>query len=231
MKYLLPIMFIICLLTSGPAQAAGVVTVLKTGQTATYAAGDDGALQKGLAWPVPRFVDNGDQSVTDKLTNQIWSKDGNAPGPVACGPAVTKTWQGALDYVKCLNSNSYLGRTDWRLPNSAELLSLVNFGQSSSAGRLNTQGVSNVQADVYWSSSTYANITYNAWCISMIYGFVNYDYKTFHSYVWPVRGGQSGSFGSFTLTTAKTGTGSGAITSNPTGISCGTTCCTGSFIA
>ena len=34
--------------------------VPKTGQTTSYAAGDDGALQKGVAWPSPRFTDNGE---------------------------------------------------------------------------------------------------------------------------------------------------------------------------
>ncbi len=63
-----------------------------TGQTISYAAGDDGALAKGTVWPTPRFVDNGDQTMTDNVTNLVWTKDGNAPGPNTCGPATTKTW-------------------------------------------------------------------------------------------------------------------------------------------
>jgi hypothetical protein len=49
--------------------------VPKTGQTTSYASGDDGALQKGVAWPTPRFTDNSNGTVTDKLTGLIWMKD------------------------------------------------------------------------------------------------------------------------------------------------------------
>ena len=52
----------------------------KTGQTVSYALGDDGDLQKGVMWPVPRFTDNGSGTVTDNLTGLIWLKDANCFG-------------------------------------------------------------------------------------------------------------------------------------------------------
>ena len=60
--------------------------VPKTGQTVSYATGDDGDLQKGVAWPDPRFTDNSDGTVTDNLTGLIWLKNANCFGPV--GPWV-----------------------------------------------------------------------------------------------------------------------------------------------
>ena len=116
---------------------------LQTGQTLCYDAvgaaitcansGQDGAFQNGWPWPTPRFVDNGDQTQTDKLTGLIWSKNAN--------PAATmKTWQGALDYIKTINSQNYQGHNDWRLPNINEMKSLVNQGQSSPATWLTGQG-------------------------------------------------------------------------------------------
>ena len=51
--------------------------VPQTGQTDYYAAGDDGALQKGVPWPTPRFTDNGNGTVTDNLTHLIWLKNAN----------------------------------------------------------------------------------------------------------------------------------------------------------
>ncbi|MCW9078616.1 MAG: hypothetical protein OQK74_05525, partial [Gammaproteobacteria bacterium] len=42
--------------------------VAKTGQTSSWAPGDDGDLEKGVAWPSPRFTDNLDGTVTDNLT-------------------------------------------------------------------------------------------------------------------------------------------------------------------
>ncbi|KJU84605.1 conserved hypothetical protein, secreted, partial [Candidatus Magnetobacterium bavaricum] len=50
------------------AAHAGTVSLPQTGQTTTYAAGDDGALQIGVAWSNPRFTDNRDQTMTDNLT-------------------------------------------------------------------------------------------------------------------------------------------------------------------
>ena len=58
--------------------------VEKTGRTTCYGpdgivipcagSGQDGELQKGVAWPNPRFTDNGDGTVTDNLTGLIWLK-------------------------------------------------------------------------------------------------------------------------------------------------------------
>src|SRR5215831_10404550 len=53
--------------------------VPRTGQTTSYAAGDDGALQKGVAWPTPRFTDNNNGTITDNLTGLIWLKNANCP--------------------------------------------------------------------------------------------------------------------------------------------------------
>jgi len=49
----------------------------KTGQTVSIAPGDDGALQKGVAWPNPRFTDNANGTVTDNLTGLVWLKNAN----------------------------------------------------------------------------------------------------------------------------------------------------------
>ena len=50
--------------------------VPKTGQTDPYGLiGTDGDLEKGVASPTPRFTDNGNGTVTDKLTGLIWMKD------------------------------------------------------------------------------------------------------------------------------------------------------------
>ena len=69
-------------LTAGHWGQAGTYNIYpamvpKTGQTTGYATGDDGALQKGVAWPNPRFTDNGDGTVTDNLTGLIWLKNAN----------------------------------------------------------------------------------------------------------------------------------------------------------
>ncbi len=175
-------------------------TLPKTGQTACYdhsgsaivcsQTGQDGELQAGAALPNPRFADNGDQTMTDRLTGLVWNKQGNSPGPAACIPGTNKTWQDALSYVKCLNKNNYQGKSDWRLPNRNELASLVNHGQPNSAAWLNTLGFSHVQASNYWSSSTYDYTRWNAWSINMHDGAVTSCAKKRGINVWPVRSGQ-----------------------------------------
>jgi len=169
--------------------------VPKTGQTELYATGDDGDLEKGIAWPNPRFKDNGNGTVTDKLTGLIWLKDANCFG--------LRNWYDALLDCNGLNSGE-CGLTDdssegdWRLPNRSELNSLVDVAYYNPA-LSNTAGTgqwspgnpfTNVQSNFYWSSSTFAYVTGYAWGVSMYYGVVISSNKTYSYYVWPVRGGQ-----------------------------------------
>jgi len=167
----------------------------KTGQTISYATGDDGDLEKGVAWPNPRFTDNGDGTVTDNLTGLIWLKDANCFG--------TRTWANALsdcnglaDGSCGLSDGSIVG--DWRLPHRKELFSLVhdeyyNPAVPNTAGTGQwSEGVpfTNVQSNDYLSSTTVAYYTDGAWGVDMYYGSVNSHNKTDYDYVWPVRGGQ-----------------------------------------
>ena len=130
--------------------ASGVIELPKTGQTKCYdtagakiscaGTGQDGDIQAGVVWPSPRFVDNGNGTVSDKLTGLMWIKDETA----------AMTWRVALDYVKTLNTG---GHTDWRLPNVEELRSLVDNSQynpSLPQGHPFTNG----QSHDYWSSTT-----------------------------------------------------------------------------
>ncbi len=189
----------------------GALKLPKTGQKACYdesgsiidcsGTGQDGELQTGAIWPEPRFIDNSDQTMYDNLTGLIWSKDAN--------PAEVKNWQGALDYIKTLKSNSYLGHNDWRLPNRNELDTLVNKGQGNISAWLNTLGFNNVRAGYYWTSSNDAYYLHAARSVFMPNGEVDTANKTSFFYVWPVRGGYSGTV--VHLNIAKDGAGKGAI--------------------
>ncbi|KJU87105.1 secreted protein containing DUF1566 [Candidatus Magnetobacterium bavaricum] len=176
------------------AAHAGTVSLPQTGQTTTYAAGDDGALQVGVAWPNPRFTDNRDQTMTDILTGLVWAKDAGTPTVDTCTGG-SMQWQAALDYVACLNTVNYLGHNDWRLPNINELESVTNMGEAYTATRLNSQGFINVQSILYWSSTTSAYDTSSAWVVYLDAGYVYANGKSNNAYVWPVRSGQSGTFG------------------------------------
>ena len=194
MPIMLSVLFIIIIMST--ATFADTVRLPQTGQRKCYNAsgteiactgtGQDGEIQAGVAWPNPRFAVSGD-CVTDNLTGLMWAKTGNMPND-------KKTWQGALNYVASLNSSGGLcGYADWRLPNINELESLVNAQASNIASWLQSQGFRNVQPFYYWSSSTYSCGTRNAWYVHMGDGGVGGGVKSSTSYVWPVRGGQSGS--------------------------------------
>ena len=167
--------------------------VPRTGQTTSYAAGDDGDLQAGVAWPNQRFIDNNDGTVTDSLTGLEWAKDANPGGAM--------TWQQALDYVKTLNTG---GHNDWRLPNVNELESLANL-QLYNPALPSGHPFTNVKS-AYWSStsSAYYGIYY-AWVVGMSDGSVEYSWNTGSFYVWPVRSGQCGSLGNSVICLPKTG--------------------------
>ncbi|GAF94322.1 unnamed protein product, partial [marine sediment metagenome] len=133
----------------------GTVQLPKTGQTTSYAGGDDGSVQSGATWPSPRFADNGNGTVIDNLTGLVWMKSAN--------PTVTTVnWQQALDYVSNMNTgtNPNLGYTDWRLPNKNEIRSIMDYGQSTPALPIANPFVT-VQSS-YWTSTTYTGSTTSA---------------------------------------------------------------------
>src|SRR3990172_5700801 len=82
----------------GERYRVGVISIPKTGQTTCYdsagnviactGTGQDGEIQAGVPWPSPRFMDNGDGTVTDNLTGLIWLKNANCFG--------TRNWASAL---------------------------------------------------------------------------------------------------------------------------------------
>lgn len=178
-----------CLALPAAADAAGIVSLPQTGQTTSYATGDDGDLKKGAAWPAPRFGDNTNGTLTDTLTGLIWARDAGNPTAVTCTGGRTN-WQGALDYVACLNTHGYLGFNDWRLPNIVEMESLFNDGAANSVTWLTGQGFSNVQT-YYWSSTTYAGSADHTWNVVLWSApqVSLFDSKTVTTYYsWPVRG-------------------------------------------
>jgi hypothetical protein len=174
---------------------AGAVALPQTGVTQCLDAGglvipctgtgQDGEIRAGAAWPVPRFTDNSDGTVQDKLTGLAWAIDAGTPTAGSCAGGV-KTWQGALDYIACLNSSAHLGRTDWRLPNINEMESLLNIADADSRPWLTGQGFMNVGAS-YWSSTTAASSPLSAWYLAASSGYPSYTGKTVNIWVWPVR--------------------------------------------
>jgi uncharacterized repeat protein (TIGR02543 family) len=185
---------------------AGEVSLPQTGQTVSYGAGDDGDIKAGVAWPSPRFKDNGDGTLTDNLTGLMWMKDGYcivSSGYASANP--TLAWQQEFDFVDKLNSGAFnngafhniSGYTtakyeDWRVPNINEMESLVkaNSGQYS---WLNGSGFVNIWKDLYGTSTTVAGNAQSGWAINMNCGLIQALDKGYNGrYVLPVRGSSNG---------------------------------------
>lgn len=168
-----------------------------TGQQVSYAAGDDFSARKGVAWrAATRFTDNGDGTITDKLTGLIWLQDAGCLG--------TAFWADGLTAVKQLASGA-CGLQDgsiagaWRMPNVVELESLVDASASNpaiSAGG----GFLNVSDGVYWTSTSYyggVGGSDKAWTIRLSDGrFMNDTTSnvkaTATNVIWAVKGAGGG---------------------------------------
>src|SRR6185369_10873432 len=208
----------------GVSFAKGTVWLPDTNQTTCFdskgmprscssGSGEDGVTHSGeIPWPASRFTDNGNGTVTDKLTGLIWSKHANAPNRALpdtsvnnCPNAETNMlWQDALDFITCLNANQHAGFSDWRLPNVNELESMVNLAAADSAAYLNANGfgfgpgLSQVQPIPYWAATSNASdpaaqSAAAAWDVDLVKGN---SYSTLKNElsrgVWPVRGASTG---------------------------------------
>jgi hypothetical protein len=145
---------------------AGEVALPRTGTTLCYdwlsssntgscaATGQDGELLQGVPWSSATRFTAAAATVDDNLTGLQWAKQGRVQSFSGCsgGPL---DWGGALQFVRCLNDNQYLGKSDWRLPNLNELSSLSNAGSDTYGWLTTTVGFTLDQNAPYWSSSTY----------------------------------------------------------------------------
>jgi hypothetical protein len=113
--------------------------------------------------PAGRFVDNGNETISDSMTGLMWEKKTSAVGSGASTLDVrdvdnTYTWEYAMDdYLDRLNGRliataadkSFAQHNDWRLPTMEELQTIV---EPASPGRINPAFGANA-AGHYWTSS------------------------------------------------------------------------------
>jgi len=146
-----------------------------------------------------RYVDCGNGTVNDTVTNLIWLKNANCFGKKNYA-AANNAGAGLGDGECGLTDGSSPG--DWRLPTKEEwvattaravALGCTNPGLTGTVGTscysAGLQPFTDVQSYYYWSSTTYASIPSAAWSVSMDVGAVDYRYKADDYYVWPVRSG------------------------------------------
>jgi hypothetical protein len=163
--------------------------------TALLLPGVIGADKKKSSGPLNlRFTDNGNGTVTDNRTGLMWLKNANCFG--------TENWNDAMDKAAALHTGDCdltdgSSEGDWRLPTKEEWKAFFdrnyyNPALSNAAGTgkwSEGDAFNNVQAVLYWSSTTDEANTDHAWRLYMYNCYPYSGPKTNSMYVWPVRGG------------------------------------------
>lgn len=168
--------FLELLAVSDPRCSLGVP---KTGQMRKYISSDDGDLRIGKPWPKPRYKENKNGTVTDRLSGLTWTRNADKANGVV-------DWEQAVSGATACADGGF---TDWRLPNRNELESLVDLGRYHPA-LPEGHPFTGVQSSYYWTSTTPANNDDHAWVIHFYIGMMTHDDKGGSHYVWYVRGGQ-----------------------------------------
>ena len=116
-------------------------------------------------------------AVLDRETGLVWEK--------VPSTARFTNWMGASSHCLELTIG---GRRGWRLPTIQDLLSLSDQTQTNPA--LPSGHPFTVESAIYWSATSNALNTNNAWLVFLSSGFVDFFGKTSGPFLaWCVRGG------------------------------------------
>ena len=161
---------------------------------------------------VPRFVDNGDGTITDHTTGLTWAKQSDDGGVndkdalyswTATHPDGRPTGTLFSAYVAALNAGRFGGHRDWRIPTDGELRTILDpatprpgaplvaapFNEDCRPGCSVTQ-CSCTTANSYWTATTVPQSTDRAWYVSFNNGVTGTALKVQELFGRAVRGGQ-----------------------------------------
>jgi hypothetical protein len=162
----------------------------------------------------PRFIDNGDGTVTDTTTALMWEKKTTDGSVHDVGK--TYTWStgdnnfdgtAKTDFLDKLNDvagggqHCFAGYCDWRLPNEEgqntpgapeELETILDHTQGNCGGGTGPcvfPALGLTQYNDYWSATTYASNPNFAWFVGFYFGDASFTTKISYGYVRAVRSG------------------------------------------
>lgn len=132
-----------------------------------------------------KYVDNGDGTVTDTSTNLMWAESDSGN---------TMNWIDAITYA---NESALGGYDDWRLPNSKELQSLVDYEKETypaiDADFFDTTVTTfESEEDAYyvWTSTTQGDFKYTACYVSFGQAWSKKNSDATEYYDWHGAGAQ-----------------------------------------
>jgi hypothetical protein len=117
-------------------------------------------------------------AVLDKETGLVWER---TPSGYA------NNWTRSSDYCAATEVG---GRKGWHLPTIEQLASLVDTSVAGYPKLPAGHPFTVVESSYYWSATTLAGNSANAWNVFFLSGSVYSVDKTSSNYVWCVRGGQ-----------------------------------------
>jgi hypothetical protein len=168
------------------------------------------------AWAVG-YSDNGDGSVTNPSTGLTWmrcSMGQTWTGSTCNGVASTYTWDQANALTGTVN---FAGKSDWRLPNIRELISIVD--RSRYAPAIDRTVFLNTTSSELWSATARAYSSTDAWYVGVDTGYSTVGTKGFTFQAHLVRGGQSSALLNLARPTSDyVDHGDGTVTHTPTGL-------------
>jgi hypothetical protein len=183
---------------------------------AVYAQTEPSSMCPAPAGPLvgPRYQDNADGTITDNQTGLMWEKKTGVPNVTPKTPSVHNvdkrySWSrapstepdgsafgefiGTLNYAKSDNGSSITGcfanYCDWRLPTIVELQGIVDLSACGAGSACIDPIFGPSQRRFYWSSSTFANRSSDAWGVDFSFGDAEHNDKNASSFVRAVRCG------------------------------------------
>ena len=134
------------------------------------------------------YTVHSDGTVTDNRTGLMWKQclEGQDSGNNCAGSGTYMDWATALSHAE---THTFAGHSDWRLPDSKELESLVEYCRKSPA--INREIFLNALSSDVWSGSPNAGNSNDAWYVNFYYGSAGLNDRSLANHVRLVRAGQS----------------------------------------
>ncbi len=144
---------------------------LQSGQSISYAADDDGDTRLGV---IRSYTNNGDGTVRDNATGLLWQSCSFGLSGASCASGAVQTPDWATAQTNCA-SLATVGKI-WRLTSISELETLLDYGASGPS--INVIAFPSTVTHNYWTSTTNAFNTTNAWIANFAVGNIGSSPKS-----------------------------------------------------